>query len=969
MKFSRTKEMRFLIRIMMFLLLILISGLSASAANFDITAKVRDKALGFDMTDAIYRLLEMPDSVVVKSGETATTWLSGSSDNWTKHSSPEFTVRNLDTNKKYVLEITSPRYETLYVDINSSALGKKENVLNLGYLEMKRARSLDEFTVTATKVKFYNKGDTIIYNADAFRLAEGSMLDALISQLPGAELKDNGQIYVNGRMVESLLLNSKDFFKGNNKIMLENLAAYTVKNIAVYDGQKEEDKIMGKNYGKKILTMDVRLKKEYNRGFILNAEAGYGIEDKFLGRLFGLWFDDRARVGFYGNANNNSNTWNPNQNSTSSMPATTAREITTYSGGVDYNVSIPKTPMSFSGNGNATYTKTNGDVRTYTTNFLSGGDTYGYSFDNSRITSLNLYTEHTVNASAEKWNWQITPKFKFVRNTSESRLISATFNREWDDIDRSYLEGIYSGNTSQILSSMINRNVKDYDSHGNNTWFNIWSNGKRKVNSTDALTYLLAYTYDRKHDTSDEIIRLNYDDDPIPALDDRRHYDETPNFNWRAKGSLGYIWAITRNLNADISYTYQRYFSHAVSELYRTEEYLGNMDEDIRNLTPSAAARYGTLDTSNSYDSRYEEETHDVNFNFNYNFKWLSLSLRLPLSIRRQWLHYLRGDLDARLDRTKVFPGNFDLNGNIQTGKTKPVWIYFAYSRQITSPDMVDMVDFTDNLDPLNVRKGNPDLKDADSEEVRVYFTQTLNKQRSTRHGYGFTGTVYRNSLAYGYSYDRNTGVKTGMMYNVMGNSRINAYQSFNTDFGRMNCMSLSNVTNFDYVRSADMLSVGETEPSKNIVNTYGLGESITLGYTHSSFKLVGLANVVWKRYTSMQTGFVPFSAWDMRYTLSGNFKLPANFSINTDFNIYVRRGYTEPSLNKNNYVWNARLTYSMLKGNLLLMADGFDILHNLSNINYTVNAQARTETYTGVVPRYFMFHIQWKFNKQPKMK
>lgn len=50
-------------------------------------------------------------------------------------------------------------------------------------------------------------------------------------------------------------------------------------------------------------------------------------------------------------------------------------------------------------------------------------------------------------------------------------------------------------------------------------------------------------------------------------------------------------------------------------------------------------------------------------------------------------------------------------------------------------------------------------------------------------------------------------------------------------------------------------------------------------------------------------------------------------------------------------------------------MVDGFDILHNLSNVFYNVNAQARTETYTNVLPRYVMFHLQWKLHKAPKRK
>ena len=60
---------------------------------------------------------------------------------------------------------------------------------------------LGEASVTATKVKMYYNGDTLVYNADAFKLPDGSMLDDLIRQLPGAELKDNGEIYINGRKV------------------------------------------------------------------------------------------------------------------------------------------------------------------------------------------------------------------------------------------------------------------------------------------------------------------------------------------------------------------------------------------------------------------------------------------------------------------------------------------------------------------------------------------------------------------------------------------------------------------------------------------------------------------------------------------------------------------------------------------------------------------------------------------------
>lgn len=143
----------------------------------------------------------------------------------------------------YTFDVTYPGYKTETVVFPVTNVGKREENREIPVIFLERAaKKLDNVTVTASKVKFYNRGDTLVFNADAFQLAEGSMLDALIAQLPGVEIKDGGQIYVNGEFVETLLLNGKDFFKGDNKIMLDNIGAYTVKNVEVYKGQTDKEK-------------------------------------------------------------------------------------------------------------------------------------------------------------------------------------------------------------------------------------------------------------------------------------------------------------------------------------------------------------------------------------------------------------------------------------------------------------------------------------------------------------------------------------------------------------------------------------------------------------------------------------------------------------------------------------------------------------------------------------------------------
>lgn len=133
--------------------------------------------------------------------------------------------------------------------------------------------SLDGVTVTATKVKMYYKGDTIVYDATAFRLPDGSMLDDLIRQMPGVTMNNNGEIFVNGRKIDELQLGSRSFMRGNSKVLLENLPYYTVKNIKVYEQDTDLNRALNTQIEKKKFVMDVNLKPEYQRGYIANVEA------------------------------------------------------------------------------------------------------------------------------------------------------------------------------------------------------------------------------------------------------------------------------------------------------------------------------------------------------------------------------------------------------------------------------------------------------------------------------------------------------------------------------------------------------------------------------------------------------------------------------------------------------------------------------------------------------------------------
>lgn len=293
------------------------------------------------------------------------------------------------------IDIECDGYNTYTMVKDLSKIRDRDEVITLPTVLLERApRKLGEVTVTASKIKFYNRGDTLVYNADAFQLAEGSMLDELVARLPGVELKDGGAIYVNGEYVESLLLNGRNFFKGDNKIMLENIGAYTVKNIEVYRGQTAEEKWADDPTVEKHLTMDVKLKKEYLLGYLGNLQGGYGTAGRYMGRMFTSLFTPTLSLQLVGNINNVSDSRSPGKDDSwtpQSMPTGTLRRKML---GLNYNYKSKDDSKIMEGHASYGEDRPESYNSVYRTNFLAGGDTYEYSFGANQTRNLKFDTRH-----------------------------------------------------------------------------------------------------------------------------------------------------------------------------------------------------------------------------------------------------------------------------------------------------------------------------------------------------------------------------------------------------------------------------------------------------------------------------------------------------------------------------------------------------------------------------------------------
>lgn len=873
--------------------------------------------------------------------------------------------------KKYTIEAEAPGYDTGYMEVTVSNLGRREIVKELPTIYLIRARQLKEVTVTASKIKFYNKGDTLVYDASAFQLSEGSMLDALVSQLPGVELKDNGQIFVNGRFVESLLLNGRDFFGKDNQLMLDNLGAYAVKDIAVYERAGEKSKFYGRDMGDKDFVMDVRLKKEYEHGWIANLEAGGGTEERYMGRLFGLYFDNYSQVGLFGGINNVNDQRKPGQNTTWTPESAPKANQKVRQAGVDFNTSFNESKDMLDGSVLFRQVTDNDLATTERTNLLSSGNTYDYRYGRSRERTTQISQNARTIFHRKYIMTMLADNVNYTKYKNSSSYSAATFDEEKQEMNRESIDDIYSAAYVDLRNGLMNRSLQGnmVNGHRLNAYIG-YDNSFKFKKSGDALSFGLSGRYSEDKSDLFKDYTINYGDDPEPAYKQNEYYNR-PNKTYTLEANLGYFYYMDEGYIQP-----EYYFTHNTRDVNSQRYLLDRLEED--GVFGSLPADYpSALDMDNSFTSRYKDNEHVLSVRVNRNFgKKFYFTVTPRVLIFDQSLDYSRGGKDYRVDRNTVsfalyswteMMYKFAFKEDPFMGMQPSQKIKLSYLITPRTPDLSYLVPIRDAIDPLNIYEG---VEKLDNERLhQIEMTWEMNPVPAFNNTLILGYYITKNMLTRGYSYDSNTGVRTIRSYNTDGNWQRFVNNTLSLQFGTKKQFSLSSVSRAEQSHMSDMIGTDTKELSKSTVKNWFLTENLRLDWQLGQQKLGMRADVIWRDTRSTREDFTPFQATTLNYGVTGVFKLPGNFGFSTDLTCYTRRGYADNALNTTDVVWNARLSYTAFKNRWVFMLDGFDILNQLSNVTYGVNAQARTVTYTNVLPRYAMLHIQYKLNIQPKKR
>lgn len=202
----------------------------------------------------------------------------------------------------YILRATFLGYERPDQILNISS---DDQYLEYGDLKMYPAGFfLNGVEVTADRIPIRMKGDTMMYNADAFAVGDNAVVEDLLRRLPGMSVDGAGNITWRGKPISEVMINGKPFFAGNSTLLTQNLDAKAVTNVEVYDQKTDTEEITGIDDGNENMTVNLEMKEEFKAKVFGELYGGAGTNERYQagGKVFRI--SDATQIGVLGTVNN-----------------------------------------------------------------------------------------------------------------------------------------------------------------------------------------------------------------------------------------------------------------------------------------------------------------------------------------------------------------------------------------------------------------------------------------------------------------------------------------------------------------------------------------------------------------------------------------------------------------------------------------------------------------------------------------
>jgi len=906
-------------------------AVAANAQTKDITlhGRVVEKETKEAILQATVQLLSLPDSTYASGVAT----LSDGTFNLPKVAAG-----------KYVLKVSYIGYRNYYRDITLTAAEKS---VNAGTVSLEPdAIALKEAIITAEAPQVQVVEDTLVFNSSAYRIPEGAMLEELVKKLPGAELDDDGNIKINGKEVKKIMVNGEEFFGGDIKTGLKNLPVTMVENLKTYDKKSDLARVTGIEDGEEETVLDLTVKKGMKQGWFGNTDLAGGTEDRYSAKLMVNRFTDTQQATAIGSMNNTGEAGFGRRGGGfgGNNGLTTKKEA-------GFNFALTSSKVEFGGNVSYIYNYNDRRNKTASETFLESGN----SFSNSLGVNLSRSTIFNGDFRLE-WkpdtmtNIIFRPNFSIGDSWSGGNSQSATFNA--DPYQDGITDPINQLDDESLSSIRVNRQTNLSNSDGKSQSFNGELQINRKLSNTGrniTLRGSAGYTNNENEQISQS--RINYY--MVDSVANTNRFITTPTKNWDYSAQLTYSEPLWRATFLQLSYKYRYKYSKSDRSTY-----------DIGDFSfPTLPAGYDDPDNYNADQSKfaeYKNYIHEISANLRFIRERYQLNLGVTLMPQTSKMSYIKGRVDTVVNRSVT---NFTPTVRFRYRFAKQTRLNINYRGSTSQPSMSDLLDVTDDSNPLNISRGNPGLKPSFTNSLRFEFdTYNADRQQGVNVNLRFSNTL--NSISNKVTYDSETGGRITQPENINGNWDTNMFFAFSSALPRNKKFSYNAFTTASYRNMVGFLSQNNADALKNTTRNLTLGERLSGGYRNDWFDFNINGSISHSRVRSSLQKNNNMNTYDFSYGAESNIQFPWSMTLSTSISNSCRRGYSSAEMNRDELVWNAQLSQNFLRGNAATVSlQVFDILHNQSNISRNISASQRRDTEYNSINSYCMLHFIYRLN------
>ena len=901
---------------LLMLLMILFSPMAfAQQSGVNVTGSVVEQGNDTPIEQATVRLLNVKDSAMVRGVVSAR---NGS-----------FTLKNVKKGS-YLLHITFIGYDPLYQPLQITG---KKNPVNVGKLELSDgAIELGEAVVIGKAPEVTVRNDTVEYNADSYKVTEGSVLEDLLKKMPGVEVDSEGKITVNGKEVKKVMVDGKEFFSDDPKVASKNLPAKMIDKLQVLDKKSDMAQMTGFDDGEEETVINLTVKPGMKQGWFGNAYGGYGSKDRYEGNAMVNRFVNNDQITFMGGANNTNNMGFSDLASTmfSGMGGGGGRRGgfgagsgITSSGNAGLNFSKEFKPDKLTLGGNTRYSHSDNDARSKSDrqNILPGDSS---SYDNSEAMSRTKSDNFGVDFRLE---WKpdtmtqliFRPSFSLSHSMNDNFSDATTLDNERDTVNTNK-----SSNYSESNGYNLNASI-DFSRKLNNKGrvFSATLSGGNSDSYSDGMN-------------RSDIVYFNQTDALKNSIIDQRSRYDNKGFNYRAY--VSWVEPIGHNNFIQATYSISQRKQEALKNVY-------NQDADgIYNVLDSAY--------SQSYRNNFISQRASLSFKsqrakFNYT---IGLNLDPSYSSSENFV----GDTTLSKITRKVV--NLSPMAQFNYMFDKRTNLRIMYNGRTSQPSMTQLQPVADISDPTNITIGNPDLNPRYTNNVFIRFQQfTPEKQRAFM--IMANGSYIINDIVSYTSYNQETGVKTTTYKNVNGNYSGNVRMMLNTPLKNKK-FSINSMTMASFANSNGYINE-EKNTNLNLI----LSERGGIDFRSSYLDLGVNGNI---RYNATSNSLQKENNQNTFNYGAGGYTtiyLPLNFKIESDVNWSTNSGYGD-GFKQNEVLWNASASKSFLKNNQgTLRFKIYDILQQRSNISRSITASYIQDSEYNTLGSYFMVHFIYRFS------